>query len=536
MMKIGLFGTLTLVLAQPVLASAHKPQVQTTLGAIQGFNAPGVETFLGVPYAQPPVGKLRWHDPVPMSAWSGVRQTVRAAPACYQSQAKPFGPYTSEFLIGSEVSEDCLYLNVWRPAHLKGPAPVLFFIHGGGFGSGSGSIPIYDGSELARRGVVVVTINYRVGVFGFLASPELTRESGRGTSGNFGLLDQIAALRWVHANIAAFGGNPGLVTIAGQSAGAASVNDLIVSPLARGLFQRAIAQSGAGMGVEMPTLALAEQTGQRVLNKAGVSNIEQLRNLPAEAVLAASNFDPPVLGQIADKNVPPKPGAMPAILFAPNLDGVVLASDPSNGGSPPLSRVPLLTGFTSEEAGPAPASDVSAAFVAMVRGRYGSFAERLLALYPHATDADAALSWTELSRDRYMVSMMLWTRARAASSHLPIYNYLFAYPYPGKGWNGTPSAFHTADVPYIFGTVDRSGQRLSAQDRAMENTVESIWISFMQSGRPVFKGQVWRAAQRNTSDVMLLGTRPGMRAAVSTPARFAAWQEFVSEGGKLTLF
>lgn len=535
-MKIALSGAAALLFAQPVLASAHNPRVETKQGAIQGANASGVETFLGIPYAQPPIGKLRWRDPVPMPAWSGVRQTVRAAPACYQSPAKPFGPYTSEFLIGPEVSEDCLYLNVWKPAHLRRSAPVLFFIHGGGFGSGSGSIPIYDGSELARRGVVVVTINYRVGVFGFLASPELTSESGRGTSGNYGLSDQIAALRWVHANIAAFGGNPHLVTIAGQSAGAASVNDLIVSPLARGLFQRAIAQSGAGMGVEMPTLALAEQTGQRVLNNAGVNNIEQLRNLSAEAVLSASNFDPPVIGQAAGKNVPPKPGTMPAILFAPNLDGVVLASDPANGAAPPLSDVPLLTGFTSEEAGPPPASDASAAFVAMVRGRYGSFADRLLALYPHGTDAEAALSWTELSRDRYMASMIIWTRARAASSHSPIYNYLFAYPYPGKGWNGTPSAFHTADVPYVFGTVDRSGQPISAQDRAMESAVESIWISFIQFGRPVLKGQVWRAAQSSASDVMTLGTQPGMRAAVSSPARFAAWQEFVAEGGKLTLF
>jgi para-nitrobenzyl esterase len=522
-MKLLVIVAAALGLAFPAQGFAA-PVARTKQGQLRGENVTGVDRFLGIPYAAPPVGERRWRGPGPVQRWTGVRDATKASPACYQAPAKPFGPYTSEFLIGPEVSEDCLYVNVWKPAHVRGRAPVLVWIHGGGFGSGSGSIPIYDGAALARRGVVVVTINYRLGVFGFLATPSLTAESSLRSSGNYGLLDQISALNWVRRNIVAFGGNPGNVTIAGQSAGAASVSDLVASPLARGLFHRAIAQSGSGMGVEMPTLAEAEATGQRVLAKAGAASMTELRALPAEQVLSATNLDTP------------RPGEMPRIRFAPNRDGVVIEGDPRDGASPVQSPVPLLTGFNADEGAPAPATNTAVEFEGMVRARYGASAERLLALYPHASDEEAARSWATLSRDRYMASLLIWSQARSGSSRQRVFTYLFDYPYPGLGWTGTPSAFHTAEVPYVFGTVDRSGRSLRASDRAVENQMQSVWISFMRTGRPALGSRNWPVAEPKSTDVMALGSQPGMRAAVSSPERLKALQDFVAAGGKLSLF
>ncbi|MDE2042335.1 MAG: carboxylesterase family protein [Alphaproteobacteria bacterium] len=502
-----------------------QPVVNTPLGKLHGTIRSGIDRFLGIPFAQAPIGYLRWRAPVPVKSWKGIREATVAAPACYQPAAKPFGPYTSEFLIGPDISEDCLYLNVWKPAHVHARVPVLFFIHGGGFGSGSGSIPIYDGSSLARHGVVVVTINYRLGVFGFLATPELTRESGKGTSGNFGLLDQIAALQWVKNNIAAFGGDPHHITIAGQSAGAASVSDLIASPMARGLFQRAIAESGSGMGIEMPTLGEAESVGQNLLARAGVNSAAQLRALSPEAVLNA-----------AASLTPPKPGAMPTIIFVPNRDGVVISGDPEDGAAPIQSPVPFITGFNADEGMPPPRMNVASAFEMMVHARYGSSADRMLALYPHGNDKEASESWATLARDRYMASLTIWAQERAKSSRQPVYTYLFTHPYPGRGWDGTPSAFHTAEVPYVFGTVDRSGSHLTQADRAVESRMQSVWITFVLSGKPIVPHQNWPVAGRESTNVMTLGQTARMQPAVSNKERFEALRAYAAAGGKLSLF
>lgn len=245
-MKTMFAGMLILatVGASPVASAQSVVKVES--GSLRGVNGAEVDRFLGIPYAQAPVGPLRWRDPLPAEKWNAMRDASRASAACYQAAPAAFGPYTGEFLNGPDVSEDCLYLNVWRPHGDNGKLPVYVFIHGGAFNSGSGNIPIYDGASLAQQGIVVVNINYRLGVFGFMAHPDLSRESTHNGSGNYGMLDQVAALRWVRANIAAFGGDPAAMAIGGQSAGAVSVNDLIVSPLAKGLFRSAIAESGAG--------------------------------------------------------------------------------------------------------------------------------------------------------------------------------------------------------------------------------------------------------------------------------------------------
>ena len=233
----------------------------------------------------PPLGALRWHAPVAAKSWSGVRAATDYAPSCYQEwPARTFGPYTAEFVDTPRHAEDCLYMNVWAPAQKSAKMPVLVWIHGGGFGGGSGAIAIYDGAHLAAQGIVVVTINYRVGPFGFLAHPELAREAQGSGVGNYGLQDMIAALRWVRSNAEAFGGDPTRVTIAGQSAGAIAVSDLVASPLAKGLFAGAIAQSGAAMGIAAIQLAEAERNGERLAKTVGAATLADLRGATDDRV------------------------------------------------------------------------------------------------------------------------------------------------------------------------------------------------------------------------------------------------------------
>ncbi|MEK6546992.1 MAG: carboxylesterase family protein, partial [Bacteroidota bacterium] len=227
---------------------AQTVQVKTQQGIVEGEKIGQLNRFLGIPFAQPPVGDLRWKAPQEIVPWNGVKITKAYGPSPMQAEPKPFMVWSEEYLIPKEpISEDCLYLNVWSDSQSNAPKPVLVYIYGGGFRSGGAACPIYDGAATASKGVVFVSINYRVGTFGFLAHPELSKESPSGTSGNYGLLDMIAALKWVKANIAAFGGDPNQVTIAGQSAGAFAVNYLCASPLAKGLFKRAIAESGSAM-------------------------------------------------------------------------------------------------------------------------------------------------------------------------------------------------------------------------------------------------------------------------------------------------
>lgn len=264
-------------------AQAASPRVTTHSGVVAGAQENTVAVFRGIPYAAPPVGPLRWRPPMPAPGWAGVRSAARFGHSCWQAVSpQGFGPWTHEYVVAGDISEDCLFLNVWAPLKKGKLRPVLVWIHGGGFNSGSGAIPIYHGAALAARGAVVVTINYRVGVFGFLAHPDLTREAGGAPPANFGLMDMVAALRWVKANIAAFGGDPAAVTIAGQSAGAMAVQDLVSAPMAKGLFQRAIGESGLPRA--LTSLGDAEAQGTAFAREKGATSIAALRALPAEAL------------------------------------------------------------------------------------------------------------------------------------------------------------------------------------------------------------------------------------------------------------
>lgn len=497
--------------------------VKTSGGEVRSVAQKSTEAFFAIPYARPPVGELRWKPPLAAEPWQGVRSTTQPSPACYQSAPKEFGPFTPEFLIPGPVSEDCLYLNIWRRTATVGKRPVFFYIHGGGFGSGATSVPIYDGKGLAERGVIVVTINYRLGAFGFLAHPSLTQE-GQGSSGNYGLLDMIAALRWVRVNIARFGGDPDNITIAGQSAGAAAVSDLLLSPQAKGLFHRAIAQSGAGMGVTTAPLDKAEQYGLQIAQQAGVQTIEQLRQLSAAKLQQLAETPPPGAGT----------SRLPSIRFAPNVDGIVLLANPEQPKVKVVSNVPFLTGFNSDEGLVFGAPKTPTEFEAYVRDRYGDFSERILALYPHADDAQVADSIPVLARDRYMASLVIWAQDRAASSNQKVYTYVYEHPYPSA--NGVAfGAFHTAEVPYVMGALGKGHRTFTAKDEEFSRAMQNQWLAFMRNGDPSQSGARWSPVSATNQRLMTVGPNSRLVPAVSTEARLDLFREFVHSGGRLSL-
>ncbi|MFO1467421.1 MAG: carboxylesterase family protein [Steroidobacteraceae bacterium] len=522
-----IWGLAAAALGTAAAAAAAAPlTVRTSDGALEGVMQGETRAFLGVPFAAPPVGGNRWRAPQPPAPWKGTRPARQFGASCMQPWPAPhFGPYTSEFVDVPPVSEDCLFLNVWTPASPTGALPVLVWIHGGGFGGGAGAVPIYDGGRLAARGIVVVTLNYRVGPFGFLAHPQLSAQSPRHTSGNYGILDQIAALQWVKHNIANFGGDPGQVTIAGQSAGAISVNALRIAPAAAGLFQRAIAQSGSGMGVRSPALAEAEHAGQQFAAWLGATDVAALRALPAQKIQTAvfMPFDAP------RKNSPPP------IRFQTTVDGLVLPSDPEDPAARVITAVPLLTGFTADENFMA-AAHTSAEFEKAVRARFGSHADRLLALYPHASDAQAAASLHTLERDRCMTSLLLWSHEYLRHNGTPLFLYRFDHAPPDPSGSGF-GAFHTAEVPYLFGTLDPARRAYGDADRAISRQLQDHWLAFMRQGEPGSTGpSAWSRATATGTTVMRLGDAPGSGQAVSTPERLDALLAYHRDGGALGIF
>lgn len=516
--KLAFAGALALdFISQGALAQAV---VSTTDGDVRGTANAGADAFLGIPYAAAPVGANRWREPQAAASWTGVRDASAFGPVCQQGVPSPWGPYTAEFLAMPPMSEDCLTLNVWRPkSAATKKLPVLVFIHGGGFGGGAGSLPIYDGAKLAAKGAVVVTINYRVGVLGFMAHPALTAESPLGSSGNYGLLDQIAALKWVRANAARFGGDAGNVTVSGESAGAASVADLMVSPMASGLFDKAIAFSGASMAVDVPPLAKNEMVGADLAAKLGKTSIAQMREVPAEALIEATRY------------VPGANSGPPPLRFVPNVDGKVVPFDPVRASGPVASPVPLITGFNAAEMID-PSVRTPAQFETAVRARYGDFADRLLSLYPHATEAEAVASNALLARDRYMAGVLLWARERTRTAQQPVFAYLYDHAYPAVKGGQSWGAFHSSQLPYVFGNIGIGERTFGPADARVVRQWQDRLLAFMRSGNP---GKGWPRVTRTSARVMGLGDREGIRAAVSTPERLEAFRAYAASGGKLGL-
>jgi len=454
------------------IAGASGPLVRAPAGAIAGVDENGVAVFKGIPYAAPPIGPLRWRPPAAAPAWQGVRQATAFGPACIQPIPQTPGIYSSDI---RPFSEDCLTLNIWAPKDARS-APVFFWIHGGALVGGSAREAVYDGAQMARRGVIVVSINYRLGILGFLAHPQLSAESPDGVSGNYGLLDQIAALRWVHDNIAAFGGDPANVTIAGESAGGLSVMYLMAAASARGLFAKAIAESAYMVSAQelkqqhFGTPA-AEETGARVAAALHAPDVAALRAADAQQLTAGAA----------------------ALGFFPffTIDGHVLSDQVVNifdrGAQ---AHVPMLAGFNSGEirslrmlAPPAPARAED--YERTIQRLYGDLAPAYLALYPSANLEESVIANT---RD----ALYGWTAERLVRKQAeigePSFLYLFDHGYPAAEAMHL-HAFHASELPYVWDNRDRTPPlwpRIpdTPQEAALADAMIDYWTSFARAGQP----------------------------------------------------
>jgi para-nitrobenzyl esterase len=447
--------------------------VEVEGGTIAGLQSKDSSIFMfkGIPYAAPPVDSLRWKPPAPVIPWEGVKPCEEFAASPIQSEPVPFYMWSEEFLIPKEpIDEDALFLNVWTPAKkIDENLPVLVWIHGGGFSSGGASVPIYDGEALAQKGVVFVGINYRLNLFGFLAHPELTAESPNEASGNYGLLDQIEALKWVQNNIEQFGGNPDNVTIAGQSAGSASVAFLVASPLAKGLFSKAIAQSGAGIlprapgtgGLGLSSLKEAEQEGVRISNELGEASISELRNIPAAELFKKVRFR-----------------------GHPIQDGYVLPEVMMNvyqeGRQNPVS---LLTGWNEQDGIMMGGFQSANDYHKGIMEQWGELGEELIIHYPATNDSVAKISQNQLQRD-LVFGAQNYTMANIISDQgLAVYVYRFARDLP-DGEQEDYGAFHTGEVPYAYNNLDVVDRPFEEVDYQLADTMSSYWANFAKSGNP----------------------------------------------------
>lgn len=523
-------------------ASPALPAVRIETGLVAG--APGrdagVTVYKGIPYAAPPVGPLRWRPPAPPAPWQGVRAATSFGPACPQ----PGG----EMARGLPQSEDCLTLNIWT-ANGTGSAekrPVYVWIYGGGFIGGTGANPEFDGEALAKKGVVVVTFNYRVGVLGFLATPELSRESGHNASGNYGLLDDVAALQWVSRNIAAFGGDPARVTIGGQSAGAGSVGFMAMSPLAKGLFRAGILESHARdprdtelryLSVSWRALDKAEAAGQRYAAQHGATTLAQLRAMPWQDLIQGSNAvdsevetgsdgKPPLFRPVVDGWVLPAGYAATFAARAQNDVAIVAGNNRDETGAVPETAFATLRARTDPPRAGMPQTNVTlAAYVASARRKFGPLADRFLALYPASTDDEAALQNNAAARDNSRVSTWLWGRAWRPGTDKPIHTYFWTHAPPGPG-HDLRGAFHGSEIPYAFNSLDAVDRPWTADDRRIAETMSSYWANIIKTGDPNGPGlPQWPAYDPDVPQVMELGDHFGP-IPVADRAHIRFWEDF----------
>lgn len=481
--------------------------VATASGPVRGLEEGGVTAYRGIPYAAPPVGELRWRAPQPVAAWSEPREAFQFSKACPQD-----GPPVPG-MPPEPTDEDCLYLNAWTPTgRTSAPLPVIVWLHGGGNVNGSASTPPYGGANLARKGVVVISANYRLGALGFMAHPALTAESGHDASGNYGMMDIVAVLQWVKANAAAFGGDPGNVTVMGQSAGAWNMSHLQVSPLAQGLYRRVIAMSGGNFGpTDTPqgvaSLATAEAEGVKLAERLGASSLAELRALPVERIVAEQAKDWWVEGGIGRGLI----------------DGYVVPGDPwSLHAAGKAHAVDLLTGYTRDEGiNWVPEPVTAAEFRARLDRDYRPFAAEFLALYPAGSDAEATRSNQRLEGERaFKWQVATWARLHAQSGKGNVWFYRYSHT-PGIGPFRFIGPGHGSDLGHVFDFPKR-GMRWGTQwpwnaskDIGLIDTVQGYWINFARTGDPNASGlPTWPAfAQGNR--IMELGD----------PVRAADWPD-----------
>jgi para-nitrobenzyl esterase len=463
-------------LAAAVSPAAVRDRVKVETGVVKGAVDNGVAAFKGIPFAAPPVGALRWKAPQPAPHWKGVREAVEFGPRCMQ------GPIYNDMVFRDKgPSEDCLYLNVWTAAaSAKARLPVMVWIYGGGYAAGATSEPRQDGENLAHKGVVVVSMNYRLNVFGFFSHPELAQESGHDSAGNYGLLDQVAALQWVRKNIARFGGDPAKVTIFGESAGSFSVSALMASPLAQGLFHRAIGESGSFCGdvLDLKPLSESEAADAKFAESIGAHSLADLRAKPAAELLDAA---------VKQKD----------LWFSPNVDGYFLPQTVREiYASGKQSRVPLLAGWNRDEGGYGSIFEkdapTAANFVAFAHKRFGDKADEFLKLYPADTDEQAKRSAQDLAGDQFIAfSTWKWLEMQGPTGNSTLYRYEFddAPPAPvnaeATGGDAAPrGAYHSAEIEFVFGVLASKNLPWRPEDKALSDLMSSYWSNFARNGDP----------------------------------------------------
>jgi para-nitrobenzyl esterase len=471
-------------------AYADSLTVKTAQGKVQGktINDGKVKAFLGLPYAAPPVGDLRWKAPQPPAKWKDERDATKFGAHCAQGRV-----FEDMVFQDAGPSEDCLFLNVYAPADStdKSKLPVMFWIHGGGYAGGASSEPRHNGDFLPLKGVVLVTMNYRLGVFGFLATTDLAKEAN-GTAGNYGLMDMVAALQWVKKNIEKFGGNPANVTIFGESAGSFAVSTLMASPLAKGLFEKAIGESGGAFSNVLPvdTLDAREKKDDEWVASLGVKSLAELRALPTDKVLDA---------------VKAKKGGFP-----PDIDGKLLTEPvPDTYAAGRQAHVPLLAGWNRDEGSSLANGMTAEKWKAKAAELFKDRAEDFLKVYPGDTDEQAVDSADAYGSDAFIAfGTWKWLEAHRKTGESPVYRYHFELPaLPSKFHSGT-FAFHSDDIEYVFGTLDtRPGWTVRPEDRKLSDQMMSYWTNFAKTGDPNGAGlPVWPKYDKDDSLIHLDST------------------------------
>jgi para-nitrobenzyl esterase len=491
-----LAAALSLLLVFPA-AAQDGPHTRVAQGELAGIKDRGADAYLNIPFGAAPVGDLRWKAPAPPPAWQGVRDATKFGPACMQQDAKPSAPWSIEYYVLPPYSEDCLSLNVWTtPGKNKA---VALFIPGGGFSQGGGGVPIYNGAQMAKAGIVFITMNYRQSAAGFLAHTELAAESASHASGNYTLMDVLAALRWIKANAAAFGGDPHQVTVMGQSAGAAAIVALLQSPLSKGLFRAAIIDSGVQAGSRLAANDEREKVSADWATSKGATNLAQLRALPAEALV-------PVRGQ--------------SFRFGPSVDGAVI---PASGDN--VMNVPVLTGWNAGEGAvgggrllntPVPRTE----FEKQNRSRWG-IANEMSPLYPSGEDAGEAAR--QSGHDAMMMSGAVWAAGRKA----PVYYYDFEHVMPGA--EAAPyGSYHSSELPYALDTLHTLPRPWTESDYKVSALTQAYWVNFIKTGHPnggqnnQYALPKWTRFDPAANDVMALSAVPHMRPITQGP-RAEAW-------------
>ena len=529
-MRIGYPMTqrlLTIVIFISLAAMAHMAnaqQVKIGSGIVEGKTSVDgtIQTFLGIPYAAAPVGDLRWREPQPPKPWKGVRPAKEFGARCMQGNI-----YSDMVFRDPGPSEDCLYLNVWSPA--KSPSaklPVMVWIHGGGFQAGATSEPRQDGQFLARKGVVVVSMNYRLGIFGFFSHPELTKESPHHASGNYGLMDQAAAIQWVKRNISAFGGDPSNITIFGESAGSMSVSGQMASPVTRDLLRHAIGESGAFFeNKHSKSLVETEQLGSQFAQSLGADSLAKLRAMPAQQLLDA------VLKQESEK-------------FWPNVDGYFLPESVSSiYAKGEQAHIPLLAGWNRDEGSwrsffgnQAPTQEN---YIASVKAKYGTGSETILKAFPSNTEEEIKQSAALLSTmDFIAFGTWKWIEGQLATGKAPVYRFQFDQARPAAPDDKDPDAGklanHSAEIEYVFGTLKSKALPFTPEDYALSDAMMTYWANFARTGDPNSSGLPnWpQYTAQDKYDVMRLKGPVPQASPDDKREQYEEMEKAVQKGGK----